>query len=282
MDPEKQRAPAIRFIVCLGVVSLFADMTYEGAHSIIGPFLKDLGATAAQVGLIAGFGEMLAASLRFFSGRFADRTRAYWTITIFGYALNLIVVPALAFAGNWQMAALLVVAERTGKALRGPARDVLLSEATNVVGHGWGFGLHAAMDQTGAMIGPLLMAVAVARSNQFGPAFLRLGIPAVLALAALLRLARRTPPGAAAVPSERSAAAAATSSGSTWRRPACSPADSWTFRCSAITFRRPACAKPAIDSPAVLRRDGRQRPHGARLRAAVRPLRHCGARRAAF
>ena len=172
MGPENQRAPAIRFIVCLGVVSLFADMTYEGAHSIIGPFLKDLGASAAQVGLIAGLGEMLAASLRFFSGRFADRTHAYWTITICGYALNLIVVPALAFAGNWQVAALLVVAERTGKALRGPARDVLLSEATNVVGHGWGFGLHAAFDQAGAVLGPLLMAVAVARSNQFGPAFL--------------------------------------------------------------------------------------------------------------
>jgi MFS family permease len=186
MDPKRQRTSAIRFIVCLGMVSFFADMTYEGAHSIIGPFLKDLGATAAQVGLIAGMGEMLAASLRFFSGRFADRTHAYWTITICGYALNLLVIPALAFAGNWQMAALLVVVERTGKALRGPARDVLLSEATDVVGHGWGFGLHAAFDQAGAMLGPLLMAVAVARSNTFGPAFLRLGIPAVLALATLL------------------------------------------------------------------------------------------------
>lgn len=186
MDPRKQRTSAIRFIVCLGVVSFFADMTYEGAHSIMGPFLENLGATAAQVGVIAGLGEMLAASLRFFSGRFADRTHAYWTITICGYALNLLVVPTLAFAGNWQMAALLVVAERTGKAMRGPARDVLLSEATNVVGHGWGFGLHAAFDQAGAMLGPLLMAVAVARTNQFGPAFLRLGIPAVLALTALL------------------------------------------------------------------------------------------------
>jgi MFS family permease len=186
MDPGKQRTSAIRFIVCLGMVSFFADMTYEGAHSIMGPFLQNLGATAAQVGLIAGLGEMLAASLRFFSGRFADRTHAYWTITICGYALNLLVVPTLAFAGNWQMAALLVVAERTGKAMRGPARDVLLSEATNVVGHGWGFGLHAAFDQAGAMLGPLLMAVAVARTNQFGPAFLRLGIPAVLALTALL------------------------------------------------------------------------------------------------
>src|SRR5947209_20516397 len=117
------RSAAMRFIVCFGVVSLFADMTYEGAHSIIGPFLKDLGASATQVGLIAGFGEMCAASLRLFSGRLADRTRAYWMIAIFGYAVNLIVVPALAFTGSWQVAALLIIAERTGKSLRGPARD---------------------------------------------------------------------------------------------------------------------------------------------------------------
>ena len=186
MDAQATRKAAIRFIVCLGVVSLFADMTYEGAHSIIGPFLKEKGATATEVGIIAGLGEMVAASLRYFSGRFADRTRAYWTITIVGYAVNLVVVPAMAFAGNWEMAALLVVIERTGKAIRGPARDVLLSDVTSVVGHGWGFGLHAAFDQTGAMVGPLLMAVAVSETNQFGPAFLRLAIPALLALGALL------------------------------------------------------------------------------------------------
>ena len=182
----RQRSSALKFIVCLGVVSMFADMTYEGAHSIIGPFLKDLGASATQVGLIAGFGEMCAASLRLFSGRFADRTRAYWTICIFGYAINLIVVPALAFAGSWQIAALLLIAERIGKSLRGPARDVLLSEATGAVGHGWGFGLHAAFDQTGAVLGPLMVAAAVAQSNHFGPAFMRLAIPAAAALIALL------------------------------------------------------------------------------------------------
>ena len=130
MASKQDRASAFKFIVALGFVSLFADMTYEGAHSVIGPLLKDLGASAAQVGFIAGLGEMIAASLRFFSGRFADRTRAYWTITTLGYFLNLVVVPALAFTGSWQVAALLIVAERTGKSLRGPARDVLLSEAT--------------------------------------------------------------------------------------------------------------------------------------------------------
>jgi len=192
---HKRRWPApLRFIVCLGLVSLFADMTYEGARSVIGPFLQNLGASAALVGFIAGFGEMLAASLRLFSGRLADRTRAYWTITFLGYALTLVAVPLLAFAGNWQLAALLVIAERTGKSLRGPARDVLLSGATDAVGHGFGFGLHTALDQTGAVLGPLFVAAAVARSHRFGPAFLWLAVPGVAALAALVA-ARALNPG---------------------------------------------------------------------------------------
>ena len=189
--------------MALGFVSLFADMTYEGAHSVIGPLLKDLGASATQVGIIAGLGEMIAASLRYFSGRLADRTRAYWTITTLGYFLNLVVVPGLAYAGSWQAAALLVIAERTGKSLRGPARDVLLSEATEVVGHGKGFGLHAAMDQTGAVLGPLFVAASVARTHHFGPAFLWLALPAGGAFIALLfarwaRPSKGTPPPAPA------------------------------------------------------------------------------------
>ena len=141
-------------------------MTYEGADAIRGPFLKTLGATAFQVGFISGLGEMLAASLRLFSGRLADRTHAYWAIAILGYSMNVIAIPALAFASTWQVATLLVVLERTGKAIRGPARDVLLSEATEHVGHGTGFGLHAAMDQIGAVVGPLLMAVALTRVSR--------------------------------------------------------------------------------------------------------------------
>jgi MFS family permease len=186
MVSKEERNTALRFIVCLGVVSLFADMTYEGAYSIIGPLFKELGASAAALGLVAGLGEMIAASLRFFSGRLVDRTRAYWTVAICGYFLNVVVIPAMAFAGNWPMLALLVVIERTGKSLRGPARDVLLSEATGKIGHGWGFGVHAAMDQTGAVLGPLLMYVAVLQKQHFAPAFLRLAFPAAGALIALL------------------------------------------------------------------------------------------------
>ena len=203
--PRLPRDAAVRFIVALGFVSLFADMTYEGARSVIGPFLAVMGATAAQVGFIAGLGEMAAASLRFFSGRFADRSRAYWPLTFLGYGLNIIVVPALAFAGSWQAAALLVVAERTGKSVRGPARDVLLSGATAEVGHGWGFGLHAAMDQAGAVLGPLLVVFAVSRAHRFAPAFLMLAAPAVAAVIALV-LARAQRPAAPAAPAPEPAA----------------------------------------------------------------------------
>jgi MFS family permease len=191
------RRHALRFIVCLGIVSLFADMVYEGARSVLGPFLQNLGATPAEVGVIAGFGEMMAAGLRFFSGRLADRSRAYWSLTILGYGLTAVSVPLLAFALNWPMAAALVIAERTGKSLRGPARDVLLSGATAEVGHGWGFGLHTALDQTGAVLGPLFVAGVVARTHHFGPALLRLGIPAAGMFAALFLARAMFPHGAA-------------------------------------------------------------------------------------
>jgi len=183
---SNKKKHAFQFIIAIGIVSLLADMTYEGARGIIGPFFQNLGATAAQVGFIAGLGEMIAASLRLFSGKLVDRTRAYWTIAILGYFLNLVAVPVLALAGNWQAAALLIIAERTGKGLRGPAVDVLLSEATEVVGHGWGFGLHAAMDQAGAVLGPLLVTLVVARTHRFEPAFLWLAVPAAGAMLALI------------------------------------------------------------------------------------------------
>src|SRR5438067_12167202 len=113
-----QRKSAFRFIIAIGFVSLFADMTYEGARCVVGPFLKDLGATATQGGIIAGFGELVAASLRLFTGRAADRTRAYWLLTGAASFRNLGAVPLRALAGNWQLAAVFIIAERTANARR--------------------------------------------------------------------------------------------------------------------------------------------------------------------
>jgi len=184
---------ALRFVVLLGLVSLLADVTYEGARSITGPYLSLLGASAAAVGLVAGAGELIGYALRLASGVLADRTRRYWLLTIAGYTLNLAAVPLLALAGSWEIAAALMVAERTGKAIRTPARDAMLAQATKSLGRGWGFGLHEAMDQVGALAGPLFVAAALARSGRYQNGFALLAIPAALALVALLFAWRTLP-----------------------------------------------------------------------------------------
>lgn len=177
---------ALKFIILLGLVSLLADMTYEGARSITGPYLGLLGASAATVGFVAGFGELVGYALRFVSGYLVDRTRRYWFLTIIGYAVNLLAVPLLALAGNWPMAAILLIAERMGKALRTPPRDVMLSHATSQIGRGWGFGLHEAMDQIGAIIGPLMVAVILYFYGNYQTGFVFLLLPAILALTVLI------------------------------------------------------------------------------------------------
>ncbi|MBI3978894.1 MAG: MFS transporter [Chloroflexi bacterium] len=177
---------ALRFVVFLGVVSLFADLTYEGARSITGPFLAVLGASATAVGVVAGFGELVGYGLRLVSGYVADRTQRYWVITLFGYAVNMLAVPLLALVGRWEVAAFLIIAERTGKAIRNPARDAMLSHATASIGRGWGFGLHEALDQVGAVLGPLLVAGVLAAGGDYRVGFGVLLISALLALAVLL------------------------------------------------------------------------------------------------
>ena len=182
MTPARR---SLHFVVLLGLVSLFADVTYEGARSITGPYLALLGAGAAAVGFVAGFGEMAGYALRLASGWLADRTRRYWLLTLAGYAVNLAAVPLLALAGRWQTAALLIVLERAGKAMRTPARDAMLSHAAVNVGRGWAFGLHEALDQVGAVAGPLAVAWALAARRSHAWAFAMLGIPAALALGVL-------------------------------------------------------------------------------------------------
>jgi MFS family permease len=188
------RGAAMRFVIFLGVVSLFADMTYEGGRSITGPFLAQLGASATVVGIFAGLGELLGYGLRLGSGYVSDRTGRYWPITIVGYLINLLAVPTLALAGRWEIAVVLMMLERTGKAIRNPARDAMLAHATHEMGRGWGFGLHEAMDQTGALIGPLIVAAAVhVNGGQFRGAFALLLVPAILSLTVLLAARREYP-----------------------------------------------------------------------------------------
>jgi predicted MFS family arabinose efflux permease len=177
---------ALRFVLIVGIVNFFADMTYEGARAIVGPFLGSLGASAAIVGFVAGLGELAGYGLRSISGYFADKTRQYWAIAFLGYAINMLAVPALALAGNWPIAAALVVAERTGRAIRRPAMESMLSHAGSIIGHGWVFGLNEALDQTGATLGPLITAFVLWRHGGYHHAFAVLLISALCCLAVLV------------------------------------------------------------------------------------------------
>jgi MFS family permease len=179
-----------RTVVWLGVVSLLVDLVYEGARSITGPFLASLGASALTVGLVTGAGEAAALGFRLFSGPRADRTGRYWRWMVVGYVLTAVCVPLMALAPVLGAAGLvfgsaMVLLERTGKAVRSPAKSVLLAVAARTVGRGRGFGVHKALDQTGAFLGPLLVAGVIALTTHQWVALLVLAVPGAVALGVL-------------------------------------------------------------------------------------------------
>lgn len=183
-DDASSRKIAVRFVLLIGVLSFFADFTYEGSRSVLGPYLQALGASAAVVGVVTGFGELLGYGLRLVSGRWADATGRFWPIAILGYVVQMAAVPALALTHSWQAAAALIILERVGKATRNPPRDVMLSHAAKQVGgYGLVFGIHEALDQFGAMFGPLLVALILANRGSYHEAFAVLLVPALINLA---------------------------------------------------------------------------------------------------
>jgi MFS family permease len=197
--------------VGFGVVSLAADMVYEGARSIYGPLLASLGASAVVVGLVTGAGEAAALVFRIVSGPLADRTGRYWSLTLIGYALTAVCVPLLAVtpllgAAGLATAAGLILAERIGKAVRSPAKSTLLADAAGQVGMGRGLGVHKALDQVGAFAGPLLVAALIAATGAIGPALLALAVPGAISML-LLALTRRRMPEPAPRPAASPAAA---------------------------------------------------------------------------
>ncbi len=181
-----KRKTALRFVLLIGVVSFFADFTYEGARSVYGPFLAGFAASATVVSVVTGFGELVGYGFRLVSGRWADRTGHFWAIAIFGYFVQLLAVPALALASNWPTAAALIVLERFGKAMRNPPRDAMLSHAGSEIGFGRAFGVHEALDQFGALFGPLLVAAILAWRGSYRWAFAALLIPMAICLSMVL------------------------------------------------------------------------------------------------
>jgi predicted MFS family arabinose efflux permease len=176
---------AFRFVFLVGIVNLFADFTYEGGRSIVGPFLGSLGASATIIGFVAGFGEFIGYALRSVAGYFADRSKKYWPIAFVGYAINQLAVPALALTGNWPAASACIISERAGRAIRKPAMDSMLSHAGESIGAGWVFGLNEALDQLGATIGPLVVALVLFFHRGYQLAFGIFLAPALICLSML-------------------------------------------------------------------------------------------------
>ena len=199
--PPASSRPALRpwhFVISFGLVSLFADMVYEGARSIIGPYLATLGASAAVVGLVAGIGEFIGYGLRVASGYLVRRRGRYWTWTITGYGLTVLSVPLIGATTAVAPALLLYGTERLGKAVRSPAKDTLLSHASTRTGRGSAFGVHQAMDQAGAVAGPLLLAAVLwQQSGNYRLAFGVLVVPGLIVMALLFWLRHRVPDPAA-------------------------------------------------------------------------------------
>lgn len=206
------RLTPMRFVLAFGVVSLLADFVYEGARAIIGPYLATFGASAVLVGVITGVGEAVALVFRLFTGRLSDRTGRYWALSIAGYVITVVAVPILAAAAALWQASVLVIAERFGKAVRTPARDTMLAQASTSMGRGKAFAYHEALDQSGALLGPLLVAAMVAISG-YRLGFAVLAVPGVLAVLMLARLRRAVPDPSAYEDRDQQAPAAAIPTG---------------------------------------------------------------------
>jgi predicted MFS family arabinose efflux permease len=200
--PSPRRASVLRFVILLGVVNLFADLTYEGGRSVTGPFLGQLGATAATISIVSGVGEFFGYTLRAIAGYLADRTRRYWAFVWVGYAINMLAVPALALAGSWPAATGLIVAERTGRAIRRPIVQGMLSHARTEIGGGRAFGINESLDALGATIGPLVLAWVIARHGSYRTGFATLLVSALMCLV-MLAITRRTYPAPEAFEPER-------------------------------------------------------------------------------
>lgn len=202
MNQKKSRlSQAMVFLILFGIVSLFSDMTHEGASSIRGAYLALLGASAGAIGFISGLGELVGYSMRYIFGRITDRTRSYWPMVILGYVLDIIAVPALALVGEhgWIAACLLLVVQRMGKAIKKPAKDTIMSFAASQEGAGRSFGLQELLDQIGAFLGPVLLWLVMLGRTGASPirtyslCFAVLAIPGGITLLLLLYTRSRFP-----------------------------------------------------------------------------------------
>lgn len=192
---------AMAFILLFGIVSLFSDMTHEGASSIRGAYLSLLGASAATIGFVSGLGELVGYSMRYVFGKLTDKTKQYWPMVILGYGLDILAVSALALVGEhgWMWACGLLVIQRMGKAIKKPAKDTIMSFAASQEGAGKSFGLQELLDQIGAFLGPVLLYVVMLFQTEgttfkvYASCFAALAIPGAITMILLLITKRKFP-----------------------------------------------------------------------------------------
>lgn len=198
---KKRLSQAMLFLLLFGIVSLFSDMTHEGASSIRGAYLSLMGASAGVIGFVSGLGELIGYSMRYVFGRLTDKTRQYWHMTILGYVLDVLAVPALALVGEhgWVCACLLLVVQRMGKAIKKPAKDTIMSFAASQEGAGKSFGLQEMLDQIGAFLGPVLLYLVMLLQTdgdtfrRYAFCFAALAVPGAITLVLLFLTRRKFP-----------------------------------------------------------------------------------------
>ena len=156
---KRHLSQAMVFLILFGIVSMFSDMTHEGASSIRGAYLSIMGASAGAIGFFSGLGELIGYSMRYLFGKLTDKTRQYWLVTVIGYVLDVMAVPALALVGEhgWIWACLLLLIQQMGKAIKKPAKDTIMSFAASQEGAGKSFDIQELLDQIGAFLGPVLL-----------------------------------------------------------------------------------------------------------------------------
>ena len=189
-NEKKKISEAMLFILLFGIVSLFSDMTHEGASSIRGAYLALIGASAGTIGFISGLGELIGYSMRLLFGKITDKTKHYWPMTLIGYILDVLAVPALALVGEhgWVAACALLVVQRMGKAIKKPAKDTIMSFAASQEGAGKSFGIQELLDQIGAFLGPVLLYVVMLFKTDgttfevYSTCFAILAIPGIITL----------------------------------------------------------------------------------------------------
>ena len=141
----------------LGFVSFFTDMSSEMIFGILPLFIiDDLGAGKSILGFVEGMGEAVGYGTRTVSGTISDKVGKRKSLILLGYGLSTLAKPFFALSASWPHVLGIRITDRIGKGIRTSPRDALLADSIEPVNQGRAFGLHRAMDQAGAIVGPLI------------------------------------------------------------------------------------------------------------------------------